>query len=63
MERNLFVYGTLTLPEVLFAVTGKHFSERNAQLKDHKKFCVVEDGIKLTYSGIIPQNGGIVEGK
>lgn len=34
----VFVYGLLMLPEVVFAITGKHYSTQQACLEDHKRY-------------------------
>lgn len=34
----VFVYGLLTLPEVVYAITGKHYAMQQASLFDHKSY-------------------------
>jgi gamma-glutamylcyclotransferase (GGCT)/AIG2-like uncharacterized protein YtfP len=36
----VFVYGLLTLPEVVYAITGKHYAMQQASLADHKSYGV-----------------------
>lgn len=35
---KVFVYGLLTLPEVVYAITGKHYAMQQASLADHKSY-------------------------
>ncbi|WP_127025122.1 gamma-glutamylcyclotransferase family protein [Rheinheimera mangrovi] len=34
----VFVYGLLMLPEVVYAITGKHYVMQQASLSDHKRY-------------------------
>lgn len=55
---NLFVYGTLTFPEVVFALVGKNFKSKPAQLTDY--FVVSLSG--LACPGLIAQKGSVAKG-
>lgn len=46
---HLFTYGTLTIPEVMQAVTGQTFQATDALLPGYERFCLVDK----TYPGII----------
>lgn len=49
MTVHLFTYGTLTLPEVMQAVTGQIFPATDALLPGYERFCLVD----RLYPGII----------
>ncbi|ABW27737.1 gamma-glutamylcyclotransferase family protein [Acaryochloris marina] len=49
MTVHLFTYGTLTLPEVMQAVTGQIFPAMDALLPGYERFCVVDQ----LYPGMI----------
>ncbi len=38
----VFVYGLLTLPDVVYAITGKHYVMQQASLADHKSYAVAQ---------------------
>lgn len=46
---HLFTYGTLTIPEVMHAVTGQIFPVADALLLGYERFCLMDQ----TYPGII----------
>jgi gamma-glutamylcyclotransferase (GGCT)/AIG2-like uncharacterized protein YtfP len=54
---HLFVYGTLTDPERVTAITGKQFERVDATLKDFERV-----NSPLGYPFILPKAGGIVRG-
>jgi len=56
--RPIFVYGTLQLPEVMFAVTGKKFDTLPARLDGYSRHRLRG----RSYPGIRPEPGGSVEG-
>lgn len=60
---NLFVYGTLTFPEILFILTKKRFKEKSIIIKGYGVFHVVKNGIKQPYPTIIVQKNKFTEGK
>ncbi len=37
----VFVYGLLTFPEVVYAITGKHYVMQQATLTDYKSYAVI----------------------
>ena len=55
---RLFVYGTLQLPAVMFAVTGKVFKALPARLDDYSRHRLRGK----SYPGIRPNPGSSVEG-
>jgi len=56
---NIFAYGTLMIPAVMYAVTGRHFRSQKAILRDYACFTVKGE----SYPGIIPVTDAITEGK
>ncbi len=59
MKSNLFVYGTLLIPELLYALTKKRFKMVDAVLEDHKRLRIRQK----SYPALIPSMGDSVEGK
>lgn len=59
MTYSVFTYGTLQVPEVMEAVTGKIFEHATAVLVDYQRFCIR----KQVYPGIVPKRGRTVEGR
>ncbi len=55
---NVFAYGTLQLPEVMFAVTGRKFRSQTARLKDFARYRLHGK----SYPGIRPEFGATVGG-
>ena len=55
---NIFAYGTLMIPSVIVAVTGRHFPFQKAILRDYARFTVKGE----SYPGIIPVTDAITEG-
>jgi gamma-glutamylcyclotransferase (GGCT)/AIG2-like uncharacterized protein YtfP len=55
---NIFAYGTLMIPSVMYAVTGRHFRSQKAILRDYARFTVKGE----SYPGIIPVTNEITEG-
>ncbi|MGD2151353.1 MAG: gamma-glutamylcyclotransferase [Desulfobacterales bacterium] len=55
---NIFAYGTLMIPSVMVAVTGRHFRSQKAILRDYARFMVKGE----SYPGIIPVTDAITEG-
>ena len=56
--QHLFTYGTLSLQEVMQAVTGREFATEPATLADHR--CRLIEG--MWFPGIAPQEGESVRG-
>ncbi len=59
MKSNLFVCGTLMIPELLYALTKKRFKMVDAVLEDHKRLRIR----KKSYPALIPSKGDSVQGK
>ncbi len=59
MKSNLFVYGTLMIPEMLYALTKKRFKMVDAVLDDYKRLRIR----KKSYPALIPSPGDSVAGK
>ena len=55
---NLFTYGSLMVPSVMEAVTGRTFSARRAALADYVRFRVSG----ASYPGIVPRWGVVIDG-
>ncbi len=55
---NIFTYGTLMIPEVMYAVTTRKFRFKNAVLRGYARFTVKGE----SYPGIIPVTGAATEG-
>lgn len=54
----VFAYGTLQVPEVMLAVTGKAFNTLPARLEDYSRHCLKG----RSFPGIRPNPGHSVEG-
>jgi gamma-glutamylcyclotransferase (GGCT)/AIG2-like uncharacterized protein YtfP len=54
----VFTYGTLEIPEVIEAVTGRSFAATPARLKHYARFLLAD----ATYPGIVHDSGSEVEG-
>ncbi len=59
MTTNLFVYGTLLYPELVYALTGKQFRTVDAILEDHQRLSIKH----RSYPAVIPSKGARVNGK
>ena len=57
-DMNIFAYGTLMIPSVMVAVTGRHFRSQKANLRNYARFTVKGE----SYPGIIPLTDAITEG-
>ena len=57
-DMNIFAYGTLMIPSVMHAVTGRHFRSQKASLRNYARFRVKGE----SYPGIIPVRNAITEG-
>ena len=55
---KIFTYGTLMLPEVMYAVTTREFRSINAKLKGYGRFTVKGE----SYPGIIPETDAVTQG-
>ena len=55
---DLFVYGTLQIPEVFQAVTGRCVPAEPARLADHARYCLKG----LSYPGLIVELGAVTDG-
>ena len=55
---NIFAYGTLMIPEVMYAVTTREFRFKNAMLRGYVRFTVKGE----SYPGIIPVTDAATEG-
>jgi len=55
---NIFTYGTLMIPDVMYAVTTRKFRFKNAILRGYARFTVKGE----SYPGIIPVTGAVTEG-
>ena len=55
---NIFAYGTLLIPCVMYAVTAREFRFKNAILRGYARFTVKGE----SYPGIIPVTDAVTEG-
>jgi len=55
---NIFAYGTLMIPAVMYAVTARHFRFKKAMLRGYARFTVKGE----SYPGIIPASDAVTEG-
>ena len=55
---NIFAYGTLMIPEVMYAVTTREFQFKDAILRGYARFRVKGE----SYPGIIPVTDSVTEG-
>jgi gamma-glutamylcyclotransferase (GGCT)/AIG2-like uncharacterized protein YtfP len=55
---KIFVYGTLLIPSVMYAVTAREFPFKNAILRGYARFTVKGE----SYPGIIPATDAVTEG-
>ena len=55
---NIFVYGTLLIPDVMYAVTTRKFRFIDATLRGYARFTVKG----ASYPGIIPTTEAVTEG-
>ncbi len=60
---NIFVYGTLMFPEVVFALTKKKFVMKDSVLKGYSRFRVNDPKREKKGPAIIEQKDGEVHGK
>jgi len=58
VDMNIFAYGTLLIPEVMYAVTARKFRFEKAILKGYARFRVKGE----SYPGIIPVTDAMTEG-
>ena len=55
---HFFAYGTLEIPEVMQAVTGRRFEPVDARLPDHARHMLAE----RIYPGVVPEPGAETTG-
>ena len=55
---NVFTYGSLMIPSVMSAVTGKNFRALKACLKEYARFKLKGE----SYPGIVSRTGSAIEG-
>jgi gamma-glutamylcyclotransferase (GGCT)/AIG2-like uncharacterized protein YtfP len=55
---KIFTYGTLMIPEVMYAVTTREFRFKNAILRGYARFTVKGE----SYPGIIPATDAVTQG-
>lgn len=60
---NVFVYGTLIFPEVVFGLTNKNFKSRTAILTGYQRFKIFDNEISRSYPAITKKPNKTVEGK
>lgn len=55
---NIFAYGTLMIPAVMYAVTARHFRFKKAVFRGYARFTVNGE----SYPGIVPEADAVTEG-
>lgn len=63
MAQNIFAYGTLMLPEIVFALTKKNFVMKEGTLKDYRRYKVNDPNREQKGPAIIKEEGYEVKGK
>ena len=63
MTENIFVYGTLMLPEIVFALTKKKFVTKDCILKWYKRYKVNDPNREQKGPAIIEEENSEVKGK
>ena len=58
MSKDFFAYGTLMCEDIMLAVTGSRFKHIPGYLRDYRRRAVKNE----VYPGLIPEQGGSVEG-
>jgi gamma-glutamylcyclotransferase (GGCT)/AIG2-like uncharacterized protein YtfP len=58
LDMNIFAYGTLLIPDVMYAVTTREFRFKDAILRGYARFTVKGE----SYPGIIPVTDAITQG-
>jgi len=58
VDMNIFTYGTLMIPGVMYAVTAREFRFKNAILRGYVRFTVKGE----FYPGILPVTDAVTEG-
>jgi len=61
MKYDVFAYGILMYEEVLFTLTGKHFSLEVATLSHHHRFGLVKEGFP-ELAVVLPQENASITG-
>jgi len=58
LDMKIFAYGTLLIPDVMYAVTARKFRFKNAILRGYARFTVKGEA----FPGIIPVTNAVTEG-
>lgn len=61
--QNVFVYGTLIFPKIIFTLTGKNFETKNATLEGFCRYKIFDGDKPREYPAILETKNGKVEGK
>ena len=61
--QNLFVYGTLLFPELVYALTQKSYKSTPALLKDYQVTEIFDGAIPRSYPALTPMLGAEAKGK
>ena len=60
---NIFTYGTLMFPELVYALTGKNFRSEDAHIENYIRYKVITSNSYEEYPAIIENSGSNVNGK
>lgn len=61
-SRHLFVYGLLTFPDIVQAVTGKQYQTQPALLREHRRYGLSQSPLSAAVPILIEEDAGITEG-
>ncbi len=60
---NIFAYGTLMFPKLVYALTGKHFRSEDAHIENYIRYKVIIPISSEEYPAIIEKSSSIANGK
>lgn len=61
-SRHLFVYGLLTFPDIVQAVTGKQYQTQPALLREHRRYGLSQSPLSAAVPILIEEAAAITEG-
>ncbi len=60
---NIFAYGTLMFPKLVYALTGKHFRSEDAHIENYIRYKVITPNSSEEHPAIIEKSSSIANGK
>lgn len=61
-SRHLFVYGLLTFPEIVQAVTGKQYQTQPALLREHRRYGLSQSPLSAAVPILVEETAAVTEG-